>query len=104
MVVDPIFPLSRGGPTVFENLCFSCHRCNGQKGITTHRLDPLTGQNTRLYHPRTDKWGDHFRWDNDGLYLLALSAIGRVTLLTLPMNNDEILDARRKWVSVGWHP
>ena len=30
--------------------------------------------------------------------------VGRVKVLALNMNNEVILDARRNWVSVGWHP
>jgi len=104
MVVDHIIPVSKNGPTAFENLCFSCHRCNLFKNERTHHQDPLTGNLTALFHPRRDSWADHFRWDEDGIFLTAITGVGRATLLALQMNNDVIIDARRKWVAVGWHP
>jgi hypothetical protein len=80
------------------------HRCNSFKNERTHHQDPLTGNLTAIFHPRRDSWADHFQWDEDGIYLTAITATGRATLLALQMNNDAIIDARRKWVAVGWHP
>ncbi len=36
--------------------------------------------------------------------LVALTAVGRVTIIGLNINNAVIMKARRRWVSVGWHP
>jgi hypothetical protein len=33
-----------------------------------------------------------------------LTAIGRATIIALNTNNEVIVDARRRWVGVGWHP
>lgn len=96
--------MSKGGVTSFENLCFCCHRCNLNKSNTTHQIDPLSGESISLFHPRRDRWDEHFRWSEEGVYLLTLTATGRVTLLTLNMNNEEIVEARRNWAAVGWHP
>ena len=30
--------------------------------------------------------------------------LGRATIVALNMNNAVIVYARRRWVSVGWHP
>jgi hypothetical protein len=38
------------------------------------------------------------------VHILGLTAVGRATILALNMNNTVIEDARRRWVSVGWHP
>ncbi len=103
MVVDHIIPVSKNGPTTFDNLCFSI-TTNSFKNERTHHQDPLTGNLTAIFHPRRDSWADHFQWDEDGIYLTAITATGRATLLALQMNNDAIIDARRKWVAVGWHP
>jgi len=43
-------------------------------------------------------------WNPAGLLVLGLTAIGRVTVVALNMNNPVIVDARRRWVSAGWHP
>ena len=35
---------------------------------------------------------------------MGLTAVGRATIVALNMNNAVIVYARRRWVSVGWHP
>jgi hypothetical protein len=104
MVVDHIVPSSKGGKTEFANLCFACHRCNDFKGPTTALEDPLSREISSLFHPRQQTWDEHFMWDATGIRLVGLTAVGRVTIIALNMNNEVIQDARRNWVSVGWHP
>lgn len=104
MVVDHIIPRSRGGETEFNNICFACHRCNEFKGSTRYFEDPLGGERTPLFHPRQQVWTNHMRWDETGIRMVGETAVGRVTLIALNMNNEVILDARRNWVRVGWHP
>lgn len=104
MTVDHVVPSSKGGNTEFDNLCFACHRCNEFKGATTALEDPLSGEMTPLFHPRRQAWPEHFTWDATGIRIVGVTAVGRVTVIALNMNNEVILDARRNWVSVGWHP
>lgn len=104
MVIDHIVPRSQGGETIFDNLCYACHRCNEFKGPTTRLDDPLTGEIVPLFHPRQHRWMEHFAWDTTGLRLVGLTAVGRVTVIGLNINNAVIMEARRRWVSVGWHP
>lgn len=104
MTVDHIIPEVRGGLTAFENLCFCCRRCNEFKAAQTQVKDPLTGEYVALYHPRQQRWHDHFMWDEAGMIIIGLTAVGRATILGLYMNNAVIVAARRRWVSVGWHP
>jgi hypothetical protein len=104
MVVDHIVPRSRGGPTEFENICFACHRCNEFKMDVIQKEDPLTGEFIRLFHPRQDQWQEHFVWDAAGIRIQGRTAVGRVTILALRMNNEVIVQARKNWASAGWHP
>ena len=104
MVVDHIWPRSKGGDTSFENLCFSCYRCNLFKGSRVKAVDPLSGEIIPLFHPRTDRWDDHFRWDDASLHLLGRTPVGRATIAALHINNPIIIDARRNWVRLGWRP
>jgi hypothetical protein len=104
MTLDHIIPEAQGGPTTFDNLCFACRRCNEFKGSTTTARDPLTDEVVPLFHPRSQTWSDHFGWDASGTHLIGLTPIGRATVVALNMNNEVIVDARRRWVSVGWHP
>lgn len=87
-----------------DNLCLSCAWCNSFKGVKTEAEDPQSGRITRLFNPRLDEWNDHFVWDQASIQIMGLTAIGRVTVSTLRMNNEYILPARRHWVEAGWHP
>lgn len=104
MTVDHIVPRAQGGLTRFGNLCFACRRCNEFKGDTTIARDPLTDEIVPLFHPRSQRWNDHFAWDASGTLVIGLTAIGRATVVALNMNNAVIVAARRRWVSMGWHP
>jgi hypothetical protein len=77
---------------------------NSKAASTTRAPDPLTGEVVVLFHPRQQQWAGHFQWDETGIQLIGLTAIGRATIVALNMNNSVIVDARRRWVSVGWHP
>jgi hypothetical protein len=58
----------------------------------------------QLFNPRAQEWSDHFNWDASATRIIGLTAVGRATIIALNMNNEVIVDARRRWVSVGWHP
>jgi len=104
MTVDHIMPRSLGGLTIFDNLCFACRSCNQFKGQTITAADPLTGKIVPLYHPRQQTWSKHFAWTESGILLMGLTEVGRATIIALKINNPVIVDARSRWVSVGWHP
>ena len=104
MTMDHIVPQTQDGETSFENLCFACRRCNEFKGSATRAQDPLTGEEIALFHPRQQAWTDHFQWNESGELVLGLTATGRATVVALNMNNPVIVDARRRWIGVGWHP
>jgi hypothetical protein len=50
------------------------------------------------------QWSDHFTWDEAGIHIAGLTAIGRVTIIALKLNNEIILNARQNWVNAGLHP
>lgn len=83
MVVDHLLPRSKGGATAFDNLCFSCYRCNLYKGPQIEAIDPRTGEIAPLFHPRRDRWDEHFVWDEAGLQIIGLSPSGRATVVAL---------------------
>jgi 5-methylcytosine-specific restriction endonuclease McrA len=104
MVVDHIVSEASGGETEIENLCLACHSCNEFKGARVASEDPMTGKTVALYHPRRQRWADHFRWSWDGGEVVGTTAIGRATVAALKMNHPIIVQARRRWGAVGWHP
>jgi hypothetical protein len=50
----------------------------------------------------------HAQQDVIGMQLhiehIGLTAVGRVTVLALDLNQPNMVRARRRWVMVGWHP
>jgi hypothetical protein len=102
--IDHIIPSSAGGSSEESNLCLACRLCNSFKGVQTHALDSETNQRVALFNPRTQNWSEHFTWSQNGDLMIGLTPCGRVTVNALQMNNAYIVPARRRWVSVGWHP
>lgn len=103
-MIDHIIPEAAGGPTVLENLCLACHSCNEFKGAQVEVQDPLTGERASLFHPRQQQWREHFCWSEDGSEIAGLTPVGRATVVALKLNHPDIVEARRRWARVGWHP
>lgn len=93
-----------GGETTFDNLCLACHACNEFKGAQSMATDPTTEKSVSLFHPRQQRWRDHFRWSQEGTHIIGITATERATVSTLHMNHPDIIRARRRWINVGWHP
>lgn len=103
--IEHIIPLAKRGSDAKSNLWLACPFCNRHKGDKTSAIDPQSKTAVALFNPRTQKWFDHFRWSDDGLYILGLTPIGRATVLALHLSDDpEALTVRRYWVVAGWHP
>src|SRR5687767_14594636 len=58
---DHIVAFKHGGETVPENLALACFDCNRFKGSDIASVDPLSGDVTSLFNPRTQQWSEHFR-------------------------------------------
>ncbi|QDU43406.1 HNH endonuclease [Symmachiella dynata] len=99
---DHIIAIKHGGQTESHNLAWACFLCNRFKGSDIASIDPNTEQLTPLFHPRRDKWGDHFRL-NEGR-INALTAIGRVTTNILRFNTVENIELRRMLQAAGRLP
>lgn len=98
--VDHIIARQHDGGDVLDNLALACAFCNSHKGPNLAGIDPETGQLVRLYHPRRDRWADHFRWD--GIRIVPTSPVGRATVAVLAMNHEFQLAARTSLVRSGW--
>jgi 5-methylcytosine-specific restriction endonuclease McrA len=88
--IEHVRPLKHGGTDDESNLCLACIDCNLQKGPNLTGIDPLTDAVTPLFHPRQQRWGDHFRWE--GIH--GQTQVGRTTIRVLCMNSDEQLELR----------
>jgi hypothetical protein len=97
--IDHIIAIKHHGPTELVNLALSCYNCNVHKGPNIAGVDSITGDLTRLFHPRSDPWHDHFSWD--GPVLEGLTAIGRTTIDVLGINLPERVEHRRLLLEAG---
>lgn len=102
--VDHIVPTNRGGSNHPDNLAFSCAGCNGHKLDRTKATDPLSGRMVRLFHPRRDRWDEHFLWSDDAVTILPLTRAGRATLALLRLNRPNLRNLRRALILLGEHP
>jgi hypothetical protein len=91
---DHIVARKHRGPLALENLAWACADCNAHKGSNLSGIDPQSGALDRLFHPRVDRWAEHFRWD--GPELRGLSTIGRVTVAVLQINREDRITLRRE--------
>lgn len=102
--VEHIIPASRGGKTILDNLALACPGCNAHKYIKTEVPDPIDRTLVPLYNPRTQKWQDHFRWNEESTRIIGLTPIGRATVDTLQMNRPGVMNIRRILFITGLHP
>lgn len=87
--LEHIVARQHGGLTALENLAWSCQRCNERKGPNLTGMDPDTSTVVPLFHPRRDRWEEHFA--ADGLKVAGLTATGCATVWLLGMNSPERL-------------
>lgn len=85
--IEHIIPRQHKGKNTADNLALACHHCNRHKGPNLSGIDPRTKKLTRLFHPRLDDWGDHFK--NSHGEIMGLTAVGRTTIGLLRMNEDD---------------
>jgi hypothetical protein len=102
--VDHIQPRNQGGETTLENLASSCPGCNAHKYNKSTAIDPLSGERVPLYHPRNDRWEEHFAWSSDFTLIVGLTPSGRATVEGLNMNREGVVKLRRLLLAAGEHP
>ena len=100
--IDHILAKQHGGRTEFSNLALACLRCNLAKGPNLSSRDSRTRRIVRLFHPRKDKWTDHFHWD--GPLLVGRTAIGRATIELLRINHPNAVVVREELIAEGAFP
>lgn len=101
-VTEHVIARQHGGPDRDDNLAYACCRCNLHKGPNIAGLDPETGELTRLFHPRTDRWDDHFDWSAH--ILVGRTPVGRTTIRVLAMNDPAIRSVRAALLLEGAFP
>lgn len=102
--IEHIQPMAKGGTNDFANLANACQGCNNRKYTLTEAIDPLTGELVPLYHPRQDRWEDHFAWNVEYTQMIGISPIGRATIAALDLNRHGVVNLRRVLRALGLHP
>jgi hypothetical protein len=102
--VEHIEPRSREGDTASDNLALACQGCNNHKYAKTEAVDPATGAVVPLFHPRRDRWREHFVWDEGCTLILGLTPVGRATVEALHLNRAGLVNLRRVLFAAGEHP
>jgi HNH endonuclease len=91
--IEHIVPRKHNGDDSSGNLALACIDCNQAKGANIAGIDPDTGRMSRLFHPRRDRWNEHFEFH--GVLLIGKTAVGRTTVAVLRMNSDDQIELRR---------
>ncbi|MCB1234658.1 MAG: HNH endonuclease [Verrucomicrobiae bacterium] len=91
--IEHIVPRTKDGTDDLENLALACPSCNLRKSDRVEAPDPRFGTAVPLFHPRRDKWGDHF-FLHEG-EIQALTAVGRATAAALDFNHPRRLRIRQ---------
>lgn len=102
--IEHIIPVVLGGLDDLDNLALACFGCNRAKHRVIEVRDGLTGRMVMLYHPRRDRWLDHFRWSENLLEIVGITAIGRVTVERLKLNRERVVNLREVLLMVDKHP
>lgn len=100
--IDHIIALQHQGATAPENLAFACYACNHHKGPNIAGYDHVAQQTIPLFHPRRDRWAEHFRWQ--GPELVGVTPVGQVTIQVLAINRDFRVALRRVLIREGVFP
>jgi len=97
--VEHVMPRQHGGEDGAENLALACPDCNLVKGPNLTAVAPNTSRVVRLFHPRHDRWVDHFSYD--GARIVGKSLVGRATVSLLRMNDTQRLRVRALLLELG---
>ena len=101
MHVEHIDPQGGDDPA---NLCLACPTCNLSKAMATTARDPDTQEVVTLFHPRTQRWREHFCWIDSARRVQGRTPTGRATVERFRMNQPRLLVARALWVKINCHP
>ncbi|MFO0844956.1 MAG: HNH endonuclease signature motif containing protein [Gemmataceae bacterium] len=101
--IEHVVPKQHGGASALGNLAYSCLHCNKHKGPNLAGIDRVSSRTklVRLFNPRRHTWRRHFRWE--GPYLVGRTAIGRVTVQVLAMNDPVRVTLRQALLDEGVH-
>jgi hypothetical protein len=97
--IEHIVAKQHGGTDEADNLALACHRCNLRKRPNLTGLDPLGGDVVLLFHPRRDRWEQHFVIRDSNIH--GSTPSGRATVRLLAMNDTRRVELRAELLSRG---
>jgi len=100
--VDHVISRKHRGATTAANLALACLRCNVAKGTDVGAFISRPRRLVRFYHPRQDRWTDHFRLN--GVRIVPLTDIGEATVQLFDLNGSDRLLLRRALAKAGRYP
>jgi hypothetical protein len=100
--IDHIKPQASGGTTILENLALACVTCSLRKAARETVSDPDTGAAVPIFHPRRNRWNDHFILN--GTKMVGITPTGRGTVEALDMHRRHALDVRTEEQLRGRYP
>ena len=101
---EHVVPRSLGGKTALDNLALACQGCNNHKYTKTEGQDLVSGDSVLLYHPRKQRWSEHFVWNENFTLVIGITPTGRATVEELRLNREGIVNLRRVLYMMGEHP
>jgi HNH endonuclease len=102
--VEHIIPLSRQGTNDEMNLALACRSCNLRKGTRTSGAMLDSSTEVHFFHPRENRWSEHFQIDTNSGKIIGISAVGKVTVEFLEMNSSSQVTARQLWIRLDLFP
>lgn len=101
--LEHIIPESLGGTDEPENLALACPTCNAHKSNHVLGRDDA-GVEHPLFHPRRDRWHDHFEFDAATCQVKGRTPKGQGTVNRLRLNAAMQVAGRKHWVELGLYP
>jgi hypothetical protein len=101
--IEHVIARQHKGPTQVDNLAVACASCNRFKGPNLSGIDPSSQQVVQLFHPRRDRWSEHFR--ASGPMIVGITPTGRATVEVLQVNSVLRIALRTTLLAEGtWPP
>jgi hypothetical protein len=102
--LEHIIARKHEGLTRMGNLAWACLQCNSHKGpnLAGRLQEGGSSGLVPLFNPRRHKWSKHFRFE--GAVIVGLTAIGKVTIQVLAMNDADRLRLRQELMDMGLFP
>ena len=83
-------------------MAYACLRCNAWKGSDVATIETHTHRFVHLFHPRLQRWEDHFVLR--GAVIEPLTDEGKATARLLKLNLDKRVAERQALTAAGRYP